>query len=161
MHRCLTTSWEVQQWTDVYTRVQNLWAIVQLPPEPFQHPGTQELWQAPTKQQLTGNPCCRFITATLHVAGELVTECTTVIINPHLALHVPLPPSDLYKNHLQTVPSPESDTSQKCKVTANTWNTLQSLPLRQTLWFKVEIYVTEQGWDRSTVISYLLHRIIE
>lgn len=76
--------------------------------------------------------CCRFIVATLHVAWELVTECTDVIINPRLVLHAPLPLSASYKNHLQTVPSPESDTSQKCKVTASTRNALQSLPLRQT-----------------------------
>ena len=83
-------------------------------------------------RQLTGNPCCRSIVATLHMAWELVTECTNMIINPRLLLHAPLPLSASHKNHLQTVPSSESDTSQKCKVTASTWNALQSLPLRQT-----------------------------
>lgn len=132
MRRCLTTSWEIRQWTAVYTHVQNLWASVQLSAGPFQHPETQELLQRRANRQLTGNPCWKFIVATLCMARELVTECTNMIINRHLVPRAPLPLSASYKNHLQTVPSPESDTSQKCKVTASTWNALQSLPLRQT-----------------------------
>lgn len=73
-----------------------------------------------------GKPCCKFIMATWHVA---VTKGIDTIINPTLCCS-PLSTSE--KNHLQTVPSPGADTSWKCKVTASTWNTPQSLPLRQT-----------------------------
>lgn len=57
-----------------------------------------------------------------------VTKGTDTIINPTPVLLSTLSTSE--KNHLQTVPSP--GLFRKCQVTASTWNTPQSLPLRQT-----------------------------
>lgn len=125
MHRCLTPSWAAQQKTAVYTHVQNLWASLKLSAGPFQHPHTGG-FTGTSKLTADGNPCCRFIIATWHVA---VTKGTNTIINPTLCCS-PLSTSE--KNHLQTVPSPGLDMSWKCKVTASTLNTPQSLPLRQT-----------------------------